>query len=65
MKVLHINTYNTGGAAKAALRLHQGLLNEGIDSDFMVLYKTKNNIDRVYDYRDCLHFIKKKWLIST
>ncbi|MFT6982573.1 MAG: hypothetical protein ACJAUD_001340, partial [Crocinitomicaceae bacterium] len=32
MKILHVNTYNTGGAAKACLRLHEALLDNGVDS---------------------------------
>ena len=36
MKILHINTYDTGGAAKACLRLHQGLLEENIDSKALI-----------------------------
>lgn len=41
MKVLHVNTYNTGGAAKACLRLHAGLrAKEGMESSVLLLYKT-------------------------
>ena len=29
MKILHINTATTGGAATAALRIHQGMVNQG------------------------------------
>ena len=36
-KILHISTSNSGGAGKAALRLHQALLNNGIDSSFLAL----------------------------
>ena len=39
MKILHINTFDDGGAAKACLRLHEGLLDQGIDSK--VLIKSK------------------------
>ncbi len=35
IKILHINTATTGGAAIAALRIHQGLVNQGIDSHFL------------------------------
>lgn len=34
MKVLHLCTYDVGGAANAALRLHDGLLEKGIESRF-------------------------------
>jgi hypothetical protein len=36
MKVLHISTSDGGGAGKAALRLHEGLLLGGIDSKMLV-----------------------------
>jgi glycosyltransferase involved in cell wall biosynthesis len=39
MKVLHINTFDKGGAFLAAYRLHSGLLQEGVTSNFMVLHK--------------------------
>lgn len=38
MKVLHLSTFDIGGAAVAALRLHYGLQYEGIDSQFLSLY---------------------------
>ncbi len=37
MKVLHINTYQFGGAAKACIRLHEGLLAQGVDSKLLSL----------------------------
>jgi glycosyltransferase involved in cell wall biosynthesis len=44
MKILHINTNDiSGGAARAAYRLHQGLLNEGINS--MMLVQKKDSDD--------------------
>lgn len=42
MKILHINTYDTGGAATACRRIHLGLLERGIDSKVLYLKKTKN-----------------------
>lgn len=44
MKVLHVNTYDTGGAAIAAIRLHVSLLDEGVDSTLITLFKTRNDI---------------------
>lgn len=35
MKILHVNSLLSGGAAIAALRLHEALLNEGMDSHFL------------------------------
>jgi glycosyltransferase involved in cell wall biosynthesis len=46
MRVVHINTHDTGGAAIAAYRLHQGLVKEGIfDSSFLVLYNSARYSD--------------------
>lgn len=42
MKVVHLSTYDSGGAANSAVRLHQGLLRAGIESSFVVLHKTRN-----------------------
>jgi glycosyltransferase involved in cell wall biosynthesis len=51
MKILHINTADSGGAAIAAIRIHLGLLEIGENSSFMTLYKSKSNIPNhiVYD----------------
>src|SRR5687767_5520324 len=38
MKVVHVSTFDTGGAAIAAARLHKGLLLEGIGSSFISLF---------------------------
>ena len=46
-KVVHLCVWDEGGAATAALRLHFGLLNRGIDSKFLVLYK-KNKYPEVF-----------------
>ncbi|WP_439558314.1 glycosyltransferase [Dyadobacter sp.] len=39
MKILHITCFDNGGAGTAAIRLHKGLLNMGIDSKVLVLEK--------------------------
>ena len=51
MTILHINTATSGGAATAALRIHQGLVNQGIDSHFLSLSQTDKFIPnhRVYN----------------
>ncbi|MEM0964715.1 MAG: glycosyltransferase [Verrucomicrobiota bacterium] len=36
MRVLHLNTRSSGGAARAAIRLHEGLKAEGVSSRFAV-----------------------------
>jgi glycosyltransferase involved in cell wall biosynthesis len=50
IKVLHINTLGEGGAANSALRLHLGLLEEGVDSVMMCLYKPKNKVQNTTVY---------------
>lgn len=37
MKVLHISTHQTGGAALAAFRLHRSLVDKGVDSRMLTL----------------------------
>lgn len=49
MKVLHIARSDGWGAGTAAVRLHQGLLRQGISSAFLCLNKT-TPIDEVYQY---------------
>ncbi|MCS6820658.1 MAG: glycosyltransferase [Microscillaceae bacterium] len=41
MKVLHLSTYDQGGAAKASIRLHEGLLKEGVNSKILFKVKTQ------------------------
>lgn len=44
MKVVHVNTFdNTGGAARAAYRLHLGLRSLGADSSMFVAYKNSSD----------------------
>lgn len=43
MKVVHISTYDIGGAGLAAYRLHRGLLEQGIESRMIVANKTRND----------------------
>jgi glycosyltransferase involved in cell wall biosynthesis len=46
LKVLHISTYDIrGGAARAAYRLHQGLVRHGIDSGMLVQKKFSDGAD--------------------
>lgn len=46
MKVVHLNTSDFGGAAMAAIQLHQALLDQGVESDLLTLNKTRNDIQR-------------------
>jgi len=45
MKVVHLCTLDSGGAAAAALRLHQGLKNFGVDSRILVLKSKSGHPD--------------------
>ena len=48
LKVLIVNTTDiSGGAARAAIRLHSALLNEGVQSEMLVQSKLSDN-DSVY-----------------
>lgn len=41
MKILHVSTFDSGGgAARAAMRLHDGLLRHGVDSHFITVKPT-------------------------
>ena len=50
MKILHINTYDQGGAAIAAIRLHKALLEQGIDSSMLFLNKTNYYLPASFPY---------------
>lgn len=43
MKIVHISTYDYGGAGLAAYRLHRGLLEDGIESRMLVAQKSSND----------------------
>jgi glycosyltransferase involved in cell wall biosynthesis len=42
MKVLLVNSYDTGGAANSCFRLHQGLFKEGVESNVLLANKQKS-----------------------
>src|SRR5690554_4918566 len=72
MKILIVNTYDKGGAANACLRLHEGLLKEGIDSSLLLKYKTRNiansfeyNSERRIGLFDRVYFKIKKYLFRN
>lgn len=50
MKVLHVSTFDIGGAGRAAIGLHKALLQAGVDSNFLCLSK-KTNTERVFQFR--------------
>lgn len=49
MKVVHITSIDSGGAGLAVLRIHQALIDRGIDSSVLVLTKTSNE-KKVFPY---------------
>jgi hypothetical protein len=49
--VLHINTFPDGGAANAAIRLHNALLKKGINSSFLTI-GNKKDIAQLHSYVD-------------
>jgi glycosyltransferase involved in cell wall biosynthesis len=50
MKILHINTFDTGGAGIAATRLHEAMLKSGVDSTLLTSNKTRKDIKQHYSY---------------
>ncbi|WP_031529595.1 glycosyltransferase [Dyadobacter crusticola] len=50
MKILHITCFDNGGAGTAAVRLHKGLLNLGIESKVLVLEK-RTDTPEVYAFQ--------------
>lgn len=56
MKVLHISTADFGGAAIAAIRLHNALLAKNIDSSMLFLYRKNDSIPNSNKFE----FIEKK-----
>lgn len=58
MKVLLINTYDKGGAANACIRLHEGLLAQGVDSTLLLKEKSKN-VPNSFLFKPRLNFKSK------
>ena len=51
MKILHVNTSETGGAAKAVIRLQEALLQSDITSKMLVLYKYHPERKHIYSFQ--------------
>lgn len=47
MKIVHVTYSDSGGAGLAAVRLHKGLLQVGIDSEMLVVKNTKRELPKV------------------
>jgi glycosyltransferase involved in cell wall biosynthesis len=52
MNVLHINTYFEGGAARAAIRLHHALGQQGINSKMLFLFAPAIRDEKFFGYLD-------------
>ncbi|MCH2023536.1 MAG: glycosyltransferase [Saprospiraceae bacterium] len=50
MNILILSTTNSGGAANACIRLHQGLLSIGVNSKVLVLQKNNTKIPEIYPF---------------
>ena len=59
MKVLHISTHQTGGAALAAFRLHRSLIDNGVNSRMLTLDGDCDDNNVVY-YKPVFAFHKSK-----
>lgn len=51
MRVIHVSSGSVGGAGNAAKRLHDGLLDAGIDSNFLTLNLNDSTIQRKFEIR--------------
>jgi len=52
IRVLHLSTFDQGGAATAALRLHAGLLQQGVKSSFMSLQQANpEKVSGMYKFK--------------
>lgn len=65
MNVLHLSTYDFGGAAKAAIRIHTNLSANGYRSKMIVLKKQNNNneVISVEDYKTIFEEKKRENVI--
>jgi glycosyltransferase involved in cell wall biosynthesis len=61
MKILHLSTSDSGGAGIAAVRLHQGLLKQNINSKILTLYQYRTGIPEHY-YFSFLDTVQNKKL---
>jgi glycosyltransferase involved in cell wall biosynthesis len=44
MKIVHLSTYDTGGAGIASIRLHHALMEQGVDSAYFSLFGNNQNV---------------------
>jgi glycosyltransferase involved in cell wall biosynthesis len=50
MEILHITTFDSGGAGGAASRLHSSLLKLGVSSKLLCLHQTDSRVEEVYKF---------------
>lgn len=58
MKILHISTFDSGGAGLSCIRLHMGLLGNGYNSKVLVLRKT-TDAPEVYQFEKNIYRLPK------
>lgn len=58
MKILHLNTYASGGAFIAAMRIHKGLLAASIKSEFLTL-NNSSQYPKIHSYLDQRTFFQR------
>ena len=51
MRVIHVSSGSVGGAGNAAKRLHAGLLDAGVDSNFLTLNLNDSTIQRKFEVK--------------
>lgn len=54
MNILHVNTFEHGGAARACIRLHQGLLQQNINSKLLFRDQSSNQIKETYAFKSLI-----------
>ena len=64
MRILHINSHDiSGGAARAALRLHLALLDQGVQSRMFVETMQSTDIEGIHGFRVPSDFTRIRWQI--
>lgn len=65
MKILHINTYDSGGAATGAIQQHQALLSAGVNSEILFLEGTAGKVPHSSYYKKTVPSIAERLLNKT
>ncbi|XOV91902.1 MAG: glycosyltransferase [Bacteroidota bacterium] len=59
MKVLHVLSSCSGGAANAAITLHNGLIEAGVNSHIITLFKTDQKIKNLHFFLDTISLFQR------